>query len=317
MLRVFTDACTGIREQLLSTGHQMNSEWQRTGPDPNPRIYNAPEVVAHYGALEYITPAERLLFERYLRPGDCILDLGVGGGRTTPYLSSIASRYVGADYAAEMVAICQRKFPAITFVLASATKLTMFENESYDSVVMAFNGFDYVVGQTSRRAAYAEVRRVLKPGGRFIFSGHNPRALWQRPSWNRQRVDGVTERIAGHRRVVRMVVRGGLIAAVMIVRLLSSLANLVTHLHRLFRRAFWSGEGYMIDPAHGGLLTHYGVPGKIEAEAASAGFDLLQILGDDYPQSSGPLVTGWYYYVFSKSTKEPELISLPSRSTCA
>ena len=38
-----------------------------------------------------------------------ILDLGVGGGRTTPHLSSIAARYVGADYAAEMVARCQDK----------------------------------------------------------------------------------------------------------------------------------------------------------------------------------------------------------------
>ena len=316
-LRVSIGACTGDCKQLLSTGHQVNPEWQAAiVPDSNLRIYNAPEVAAHYGALEYLSPAERLFFERYLHPGDCILDLGVGGGRTTPYLSSIASRYVGADYAPEMVATCQRKFPAITFVLANATNLAMFEDESYNAVVMAFNGFDYVVGQASRRAAYAEVRRVLKPGGKFIFSAHNPRALWRRPSWNPRRVDELVERIAGRPRVARMVVRWGLIAGVVLVRVAPSLANSVTRLRLLFRRAFWSGEGYMVDPAHGGLLTHYGVPAKIEAEAADAGFDLLQTLGDDYPHSSSPLVTDWYYYAFSKSAKEPELIDLPSRPTC-
>lgn len=286
-------------------------------PDPNLGIYNAPEVAAHYAALEYISAAERLLFERYLHPGDSILDLGVGGGRTTPYLSSIASRYVGADYAPEMVTICQRKFPALPFVVASATQMSMFEDESYDAVVMAFNGLDYVVGEASRRAAFAEVRRVLKGGGIFIFSAHNPRALWRRPSWNPRRIDALVDRIAGGQRFARALVRGGLIAARTLVRAPISLANSATRLHRLFRRPFWSGEGYMVDPAHGGLLTHYGVPAKTNAEATAAGFDLLQVLGDDYPQASGPLVTGWYYYVFSKSAREPEFIDSPGRPACA
>jgi len=62
------------------------------------KVYSAPEIVAQWAAMDSLTACEQLLFDTYLRPGMAILDLGVGGGRTTPYLSAIASRYVGVDY---------------------------------------------------------------------------------------------------------------------------------------------------------------------------------------------------------------------------
>ena len=69
----------------------------------NLEIYNAPDVTAYYAALNYLTPCERLLFDTYISTGSAILDLGVGGGRTTPYLASRAARYVGVDNAEAMV----------------------------------------------------------------------------------------------------------------------------------------------------------------------------------------------------------------------
>ena len=69
----------------------------------NLQTYDAPEVAAHYAALDYLTPCERVLFETYVRSGSAILDLGVGGGRTTAYLANRASRDVGVDYAPAMV----------------------------------------------------------------------------------------------------------------------------------------------------------------------------------------------------------------------
>ena len=77
----------------------------------NLQAYRDPKVVSHYAALDYLTACERLLFDTYLKPGMAILDIGVGGGRTTPYLSQKAARYVGVDYSEEMVQSCRRKFP--------------------------------------------------------------------------------------------------------------------------------------------------------------------------------------------------------------
>jgi len=70
---------------------------------------------------------------------------------------------------------------------------------------------------------------------------------------------------------------------------------------RLPTRAFWQGQGYWMDPAHGGLTTHGASPENVARELGEFGFQLRQVLGDDYPRTSGRFVTDWYYYVFSKT----------------
>src|SRR4029077_3110752 len=126
-------------------------------PDPNISTYNAPSVVGYYAALNCLTPCEQLLFDTYLRPGMAILDLGVGGGRTTAYLSSIAARYVGVDYASEMIAACRKKFPRLEFQRENVSDLSRFATSSFDAVVMAFNGMDYVIPDEFRFRAVQEI----------------------------------------------------------------------------------------------------------------------------------------------------------------
>jgi len=270
-------------------------------PDPNILTYNAPAVAEYYATLDYLTPCESLLFDQYLRSGMTILDLGVGGGRTTSYLSSIAGRYVGVDYAAQMIAACRKKFPRLEFEVANAADLSNFVSASFDAVVMAFNGMDYVIPNESHFCALREIRRVLKPGGILIFSSHNPRSIWMRPSWNPRRVQDMAQTMAGNNSVLFRPLLWSLTA----VRLI--LAGLQATLHsfsraarRLPTRTFWLGQGYLLDPAHGGLKTHYAVPEKVEHELRGFGFQLLRVLGDDYPRMSRPYVTDWYYYVFSR-----------------
>jgi SAM-dependent methyltransferase len=270
-------------------------------PDPNILTYNAPAVAEYYATLDYLTPCESLLFDQYLRSGMTILDLGVGGGRTTSYLSSIAGRYVGVDYAAQMIAACRKKFPRLEFEVANAADLSNFVSASFDAVVMAFNGMDYVIPNESHFCALREIRRVLKPGGILIFSSHNPRSIWMRPSWNPRRVQDMAQTMAGNNSVLFRPLLWSLTA----VRLI--LAGLQATLHsfsraarRLPTRTFWLGQGYLLDPAHGGLKTHYAVPEKVEHELGGFGFQLLRVLGDDYPRMSRPYVTDWYYYVFSR-----------------
>src|SRR5258706_3427623 len=161
-----------------------NSEEQK---DPNLHVYNTPEVAEHYASLDYLSPCEQALFDAFLKQGDAILDLGVGGGRTTPYLSSLASFYVGVDYAPKMVVACQQKFPRLKFLVADAANLAPLDNRTFDSVVMAFNGMDYLIPTESRRQGLAEIHRVLRKDGVLIFSSHNPRAIFSRPAWSRER----------------------------------------------------------------------------------------------------------------------------------
>jgi SAM-dependent methyltransferase len=271
--------------------------------ETNLQTYSAPEVAAHYAALDYLTPCERLLFETHIKPGGAILDLGVGGGRTTTYLSSRASRYVGVDYAAAMIRACRAKFPGLEFVVADAADLSVFANASFDVVVFAFNGIDYVLPEQTRRACLRHIHRVLKPAGVVIFSSHNPRAVLVPPSWNSERLRRAAQRFtAGFKLLywpllsILTTVRAGVAVAQSVAATLYRLAK------RIPSRVFWRGEGDLVDSVHGGLLTHYGTPGNVITELSAIHFQLVRILGNGYPRISNRYTTDWYYYVFAKPT---------------
>jgi len=265
----------------------------------NLAIYNRAETVSYYAALEYLTPCERLLFETYIKPGMRILDLGVGGGRTTPYLAGLASRYVGVDYAEEMVRVCRNKFPGVEFVRADAADLSGFDNNSFDAVVMAFNALDYVVPDGDRLRCLAEVSRVLRSKGVFIFSSHNPRAILARPAWDRDRLRTFTRRLANPDSPLFRLTLPFLTA---LKTVQASLRAASTSAMRVIRRiptaAFWRGEGYLLDPAHGGLLTHVWVPKCAITELGRFGFRVARVMPHDYPQAASRFLTDWYYYVF-------------------
>jgi SAM-dependent methyltransferase len=284
---------------MVDTNPDSNADPNR---DPNLGTYNSPEVVEHYAALNYLSPCERLLFDEYLHPEMAILDLGVGGGRTTPYLSSIAASYVGVDYAPEMIAVCRKKFPALEFELGSAADLSSFAASSFHAVVMAFNALDYVVPDEARFRALQEIHRVLKPEGILIFSSHNPRSIWVRPSWNPKRVQDLAESMLKADSVLFRPLLWSLTAARIILAGMQTIYRSLGRVaRRLFTRAFWSGEGYWMDPVHGGVETHGAAPREVTCELSRFGFRLLRALGDDYPLVSPLYITDWYYYVFSKS----------------
>jgi SAM-dependent methyltransferase len=271
-------------------------------PDPNILTYNSPAVAEYYAALNYLTPCEQLLFDGYLRPGMAILDLGVGGGRTTPYLSSIAARYAGVDYANEMIARCRKKFPQLEFAVGHAADLSKFTASSFDAVVLAFNSMDYVVPEESRFRALREIGRVLKPEGILIFSSHNPRSILVRASWNPQRLGDVAEILVGSDSVLfRPLVWSLSSVRAILAGLQAVLRSLDRAARRLPTRAFWRGQGYWRDPTHGGLETHSAAPEIVARELGGFGFRLLRVLGDDYPLVSRRYVTDWYYYVLSKT----------------
>lgn len=268
----------------------------------NLQVFNSSEVARYYAALDYLTPCERLIFDEYLRPGMSILDLGVGGGRTTPYLSATAARYVGVDYAAEMIAGCRKRFPQLEFQVANAADLSAFAASSFDAVVMAFNGIDSVIPDAARYSALREIRRFLKPGGVLIFSSHNPRSIWVRPSWNPRRMREIAERVVSTDSFLLRPMVGCLTAARITLALAQAgVQSLGRGVKRTRTRTFWRGEGYWTDPAHGGVLTRLATPKNVSQELGKFQFHRLRVLGDDYPRTSHSLVTDWYYYVFAKS----------------
>ncbi|HEY4905391.1 MAG TPA: class I SAM-dependent methyltransferase [Candidatus Sulfotelmatobacter sp.] len=271
----------------------------RASEKTNLPAYDA--AASYYASLDYLTPCERLLFNSFIRPGSAVLDLGVGGGRTTRYLASRASAYVGVDYSAAMVKACREKFPQLEFRIADAADLSEFRDESFDAVVFAFNGIDYVFPSDGRRCCFQHIHRVLKRNGCVIFSSHNPRAILVRPHWNRERVRKIARRFSSGSVLLYELLVATLTCGCFGLALAQcALATLARTLRRVPSRAFWNGEGNFVDPSHGGLFTHYSVPDRVMEEMNAVGFRIERVLGDDYPLPAHPYATDWYYYVFTK-----------------
>ncbi|HUN43594.1 MAG TPA: class I SAM-dependent methyltransferase [Acetobacteraceae bacterium] len=75
--------------------------------------------------------------------GAPILDIGVGGGRTTPLMRAISTNYCGIDYIPEMVAIARRRFPDADFRVMDAREMD-FHNGRFALTTFSYNGIDSV-----------------------------------------------------------------------------------------------------------------------------------------------------------------------------
>ncbi len=138
-------------------------------------LYNSMEISNDYGRRDYIEAPEKAIMEKLSGwlPAAGMLDMGVGGGRTTKYFAPLAGRYTGADYAPSMINICRAKYGSLyPFTECDARKMDRFRDSSFDFVLFSYNGIDSF-SHTDRMTALKEIARVLRTGGYFAFSSHN------------------------------------------------------------------------------------------------------------------------------------------------
>lgn len=101
-----------------------------------------------------------------------ILDIGVGAGRTVKGLTTLSRDYLGIDYTPEMIDKCKERYPEHRFEHADARDLKNVKTGSIFLAMFSCNGLG-MVSHDDRLAILREVRRVLEPGGAFLFSTHN------------------------------------------------------------------------------------------------------------------------------------------------
>jgi SAM-dependent methyltransferase len=212
-----------------------------TNTNSNQPIFERPAIVAEYAAAAALTPAEVRLLKRYQAEilGKDVLDIGVGAGRTTPFLAGQAASYVGIDFSQRMIDTCQKRFPDWCFRCGDARDLSAYPSASYDFVLFSFNGID-CVDHAGRMQILREVIRVLRPNGVFMFSSHN--------------LDAV-----GSGNFLRDVFRVSLSAdpvrnAKAIARVGLRLMNYLRNARRQYRAAEYA---LLTDPAHGFTILHY------------------------------------------------------------
>jgi ubiquinone/menaquinone biosynthesis C-methylase UbiE len=98
-----------------------------------------------------------------LPSGSAVADLGCGSGVFTELLRRAGYRSTGLDISPKLIALGCRKYPGLTLIEGDAENLP-FEDAKLDGVLLS--GLVHHFPDPRRLAA--EVRRVLKPGGRFV-----------------------------------------------------------------------------------------------------------------------------------------------------
>ncbi|MFM7437842.1 MAG: class I SAM-dependent methyltransferase, partial [Snowella sp.] len=80
--------------------------------DNNQKTYAASSIVKYYAHLKALQPAEETVLAWLKKQSFTMkmLDLGVGGGRTTQYFAPLVEEYIGIDYSPEMIASCKQRF---------------------------------------------------------------------------------------------------------------------------------------------------------------------------------------------------------------
>lgn len=160
----------------------------------NLAFFSHPKVVLDYARAAVnvgLWNSEKILCEKFISREAEILELGAGAGRVSLALARNGYRKLTVtDFAPPMTEIAQTIFEDgvlpeaadIRFAVEDATQLS-FPSESFDAVIFAFNGLQMIPKKTRREQAIREVFRVLRPGGIFIFTGHDRTHAARREHW--------------------------------------------------------------------------------------------------------------------------------------
>lgn len=252
----------------------------------NQLVFTTSRVVRSYSNPEKLQPPEETILN-ILTPemkDRRILDIGVGGGRTTPYFLAISEDYVGVDYSSDMIRKCRERYPTATFEVCDARDLSPFPAASFDLVMFSFSGIDYV-DHNGRMRVLSEVRRVLAPDGIFVFSAHN-RDTKVRRSWDPSHFAG--RQLLFH--PLRLAKRIVLYAI-----------GIVNSLKRQHREEHHPDYAILNDEAHEyALLTYYISVGSQVEQLREFGFENIRTFGLDgteFDRRKTVRHDPWIYYL--------------------
>lgn len=142
--------------------------------------FDSEKVVDHYSQAADnlgLWASEEIILTRLFKRKDSLLELGCGVGRVAIGLYELGYRNVLAtDYAPNMIKqariLTSAQDYAIPFSVCDATELE-FEDNSFDGIIFAFNGFMQIPYAAKREQALSGILRVLRPGGCFVFTTHD------------------------------------------------------------------------------------------------------------------------------------------------
>lgn len=147
------------------------------------RVYDA--IMADVEYDDWAAFILRLAFDRGW-PGGRLLDLGCGTGNATAPMVQRGFEVVGVDASAAMLAVARRKLPSVRFQRGDFRRLRV--RGRFGLVYSVFDALNNLLEPEGFVAAARRVRRLLVPGGLFVFDINTTVGL--RDLWEGGRVEG-------------------------------------------------------------------------------------------------------------------------------
>jgi SAM-dependent methyltransferase len=130
--------------------------------------------------------------------GERILDAGCGTGRHFVPLRRAGCEVIGIDFSLGMLRVARRQHPQVPVLMADLQKILPLTSGYFDAVLCS------LVGEHLEplHRVFREMHRVLRPGGRLIFSVYHPDMAAAGIEANFQEVD-VEFRLGAYRHTVK------------------------------------------------------------------------------------------------------------------
>ncbi|GAA0917016.1 class I SAM-dependent methyltransferase [Nonomuraea longicatena] len=155
----------------LLHGHAEHAE--EGGTIDRPRAYELFSDLGFFGRRREMFT--RLAALSGVRPGDRVLDVGCGTGYLSRIMAQVAGpsgQVTGVDLSVPMIEHARRQAPAdCAYVVGEAQRLDL-PDASMDVVTSSLAVHHLPVA--ARAAAFAEMHRVLRPGGRLLIAEFRP-----------------------------------------------------------------------------------------------------------------------------------------------
>ena len=104
--------------------------------------WNNTDIINWYNSRTHIQDGEKKIIEIIdFSKIKNMLDIGVGGGRTTYYFKDLVKKYKGIDIAPKFIESCKNKFKNIDFECLNVLDITK-QNINYDFILFSHNGID-------------------------------------------------------------------------------------------------------------------------------------------------------------------------------
>ena len=146
----------------------LRKETMNTANPPQPTILNYDQMAhTHYWHPEALFG----LVYAYLRPGDRLLDAGIGTGLASQPFAKAGVQVYGFDADPEMLVLCQAKEFAVELRQQDLLDTPWpYAAQSFDHI-LACGVLHFLADPTP---VFGEVSRLLRPGGTFTFTTKAP-----------------------------------------------------------------------------------------------------------------------------------------------